>query len=149
MSQNYNNNQKKSGDKDKKQESPKSTAKPVTKGDVRNPLDNRSEANRHVMAGYVNLARQNLYITLKHIAHLLGDNGKVEEGGMKSFAFLQNLNTTALKSEKALKVIRLLDKHFPFLPGFFEFSFKSEKNTAKAEKKKMSSEKMVVTPKMY
>lgn len=149
MSQNYNNNQKKSGVKEKKQEAPKSTAKTVTKGDVRNPLDNRSEANRHVMAGYVNLARQNLYITLKHIAHLLGDNSDVKEDGMRNFAFLRNLNTNALRSEKALKVTRLLDKHFPFLPGFFEFSFKSEKNTAKAEKKKMSSEKMVVTPKMY
>lgn len=149
MSQNYNNNQKKSGDKEKKQEAPKSTAKTVTKGDVRNPLDNRSEANRHVMAGYVNLARQNLYITLKHIAHLLGDNSDVKEDGMRNFAFLRNLNTNALRSEKALKVTRLLDKHFPFLPGFFESKFQLDNNGVCIEDENVAFKPIFATPQMY
>ncbi|MDR2129745.1 MAG: type VI-B CRISPR-associated RNA-guided ribonuclease Cas13b [Odoribacteraceae bacterium] len=73
-----------------------------------------AEEKKSLFAAYLNMARQNAYITLLHISKLTG-GGSGNEDDLSQMAPVQRLiNPTALP-EEIEQTIRLMNKHFPFL----------------------------------
>lgn len=82
-------------------------------------MNNRKEINRKpIFAAYLNMARQNAYLTLMHISKLMGveetENKENKLYDMKVIKELENRKGET-KNERTLKIIKLLHKHFPFL----------------------------------
>ena len=81
-----------------------------------NKLNSKSENNKKLFAGYLNMARNNAYVTISHISKILGFNSVVQENNLHKCELIQMLNNTrGYKSEIVNKAIIQLDKNFPFL----------------------------------
>lgn len=101
-------------------------------------MDIRLSKNRALLAAYLNMAQQNVYVTLLHISQLMGvEETKDLSNRMYDFQILQELKTgkkgaeseQMVKSERVQKIILLLYRNFPFLKAFVEAKYKQqEKN---------------------
>lgn len=82
--------------------------------------NSRSNKMKPIFAAYLNMARQNAYVTLVHISKLMGIDEKRSEGHLAEFTIVTDLNTEN-KAERVIKLKRLFHKHFPFLtPMIFQ-----------------------------
>lgn len=70
--------------------------------------------NKHFYAAFTNMAQHNFFMTLNHIAKVVGISakGKFEEIAQ---SVIDNLNSSQFQNEKCMKLIELLRKHLPFL----------------------------------
>lgn len=88
--------------------------------------------NKPLFAAYLNMARQNVHVTLLHISKLTG----IEETGNKEDKLWEMKVLTGLqgktnpKPEKVQKTIRLLQKHFPFLSPMTDYMLSEYNKTA-------------------
>lgn len=71
-----------------------------------------------VFAAYLNLARHNAYRSLTHISKLMQIPESKEEAKMIEFGLWKNL-TSGTGPEK-VKIIKMLQRHFPLLKLIFE-----------------------------
>lgn len=83
----------------------------------------RMQVDKPVWAAYANMARQNIYQTLCHISHVIGqdvdkNDTKMEENllGIPAVKIL----TQKGKAEIKAKAIKMLESHFPFLEPMVE-----------------------------
>lgn len=74
----------------------------------------KSNEMKPVFAAYLNMARQNAYVTLVHISKLMGIHEKRTEGELSKFTVITDL-TTERRAERVEKIKKLFHKHFPFL----------------------------------
>ena len=74
-----------------------------------------NEKQKPVFAGFLNMARQNAFVTMCHISKLMGVgiSGQSEENNLKGMSVLAVLK--GRDAEKKQKLCALLEKHFPFL----------------------------------
>ncbi|MDR2918516.1 MAG: type VI-B CRISPR-associated RNA-guided ribonuclease Cas13b [Tannerella sp.] len=98
----------------------------------------QSQHIKHVYGAYLNMARQNAFISLSHISKIIGleesDNKENRLWEMKVLTTLTNNS----KADQKVKIIKQLHKHFSFLPPMLDNEFgKKEVNEKTA------------TPKMY
>ena len=71
-----------------------------------NKLNSKSENNKKLFAGYLNMARNNAYVTISHISKILGFNSVVQENNLHKCELIQMLNNTrGYKSEIVNKAI--------------------------------------------
>lgn len=86
------------------------------------------ENNKAEFAAYLNMARQNAYITLLHISNLMGiiEEKNNKENQLWNMKVISMLQTGAKeKPEKIQKIIKLLHKHFPFLAPMIDQTLNS------------------------
>lgn len=73
-----------------------------------------------VWAPYTNMARQNMYQTLYHISRVLGlDVTNADEERLLLIPCIVLLKSKG-KAEQKVKAMRMIDKHFPFIPPMIE-----------------------------
>lgn len=88
------------------------------------------EHDKDYFSAYLNMARHNAFIVLSHITEILGGKPSGEDSLSEMFAI--RVLTDAKNVELALKSIKLLDKHFPFLRAmFYDDMVANDKNKAK------------------
>lgn len=113
-------------------------------------MDNRLSKNRALLAAYLNMAQQNIYITLLHISQLMGvEETKDLSNRMYDFQILQELKTgkkgaepeQMIKSERVQKIILLLHRHFPFLQAFVETKHLQQKKNKEEGKNAQKNKK--------
>ncbi len=80
-----------------------------------------------VMASYLNMARLNIYRTLMHIAERMDMPEVVHEQNLTQFKFWKTLKNAPASEQ--MKLIKLLQKHFPILQAFFNYEKKAGKDT--------------------
>ncbi len=90
----------------------------------------KSQEVRSVMAAYINMARHNVYCTLKHIATLMQMPEEGVEDQLTQFAFWKKLRNAPATEQ--IKLIKLLQKHFPVLQAFFNYEKKAGRVMADA-----------------
>ena len=82
-------------------------------------MQSKSLENKPVFAAYLNMARQNAFETLCHISKLMGievdDTEREKENKLWEMKVLKELSSEEIKSERKLKLIKLVHSHFPFL----------------------------------
>lgn len=82
-------------------------------------MQSKSLENKPVFAAYLNMARQNAFETLCHISKLMGievdDVEREKENKLWEMKVLKELSSEEIKSERKLKLIKLVHSHFPFL----------------------------------
>ncbi|WP_455961976.1 type VI-B CRISPR-associated RNA-guided ribonuclease Cas13b [Bacteroides bouchesdurhonensis] len=98
-------------------------------------MNEQIKKNKAVFAAYLNMAQQNVFVTLQHISQLMEIEEtedlsnrpydfKVLEELKSSQSFKDEANEERPKSERIQKIISLLHKHFPFLKAFLEAKHK-------------------------
>lgn len=93
------------------------------------PPDSTSERLRPVYAAYINLARLNLYSTLKYVSRLTGLTDDVEEKTMFDMRVLTYYKYSNVVSPS--KVRKALFKHLPFLGSMSKAYITNEHPTVK------------------
>lgn len=98
-------------------------------------MNEQIRKHKAVFAAYLNMAQQNVFITLQHISQLM----EIEEtedlsNCLYKFKVLEELKSSESiknvtggerpKSERVQKIISLMHKHFPFLKAFLEAKHK-------------------------
>lgn len=78
-----------------------------------------------VMASYLNMARHNVYRTLIHISSQMQIAEKCDEGKLAQFDLWKKLEKAPAPEQ--MKLIKLLQKHFPVLQAFFNYEKKAGK----------------------
>ncbi|MDR1881686.1 MAG: type VI-B CRISPR-associated RNA-guided ribonuclease Cas13b [Prevotella sp.] len=68
---------------------------------------------KHVFGAYLNMARQNAFITLSHISKMPGEAKEGNEARLSEMRAIAILKSG--RSEEKEKAVNMLDKHFPFL----------------------------------
>lgn len=95
-------------------------------------MDSRSKELKSVFAAYLNMARQNVYVTMLHISKLMGiEEDSNKEDKLWEMKVLTSLNGRAnSKPEKLQKTIKLLHKHFPFLTPMIDYTLSEKSKSA-------------------
>lgn len=95
-------------------------------------MENHNEQTKPVFAAYLNMARQNAYVTLLHISKLMGiEETTNKEDKLWEMKVLTNLQgKTNSKPEKLQKTIKLLQKHFPFLTAMTDYILSENNKSA-------------------
>lgn len=112
--------------------------------------------DKAVWATYLNMARQNLCLTLCHICHILGleydpDDPSLEENLLNNPAAVLLIKKSA-KAEQKQKAMKLFDKHFPFLSPMLEKLIEIKNEEARRAMKEGQGKAKVIkekTPAMY
>ncbi len=88
--------------------------------------------NKYIFAAYLNMARQNAYMILKHISTLMGIENNTDEQSLSEFTIIRQLRTKSVKPEVKSKTKKLLHKHFPFLQAIIDYEMsQANKNNNK------------------
>lgn len=80
-----------------------------------------------VMASYLNMARHNVYRTLMHISAQMQIAEQGDEDKLAKFEIWKKLEKAPAPEQ--MKLIKLLQKHFPMLQAFFNYEKKAGKTT--------------------
>ena len=107
------------------------------------------EKEKKLFAAYLNMARQNAFITLSHITKLTG--GKIgSEESLNQMVPIQQLAKKEALPETIAKIMKLLDEHFPFLKPMLDQDKKQEKKRQQRELTDKSNPFVPLsTPEMY
>lgn len=109
-------------------------------------MDKRIINNKALLAAYLNMAEQNINMVMRHIAKLMGtDKEKTDSDSIYNYDFLSELKVAETyedgiekeilpNSERVVRILGLLHKHFPCLKAFVENEFRFQKKMQQADK---------------
>lgn len=86
-----------------------------------------NEQTKHVYGAYLNMARNNAFITLSYISKLLSSEAEGAEPRLSEMKAITILNSQSRVEEKT-KAINLLEKHLPFLKPMLDNKLSFNKN---------------------
>jgi len=70
--------------------------------------------NKPLLAAYLNMARNNCYMALSHIAELMGKSSVMNEDAIQECAVIRALAGN-IKPDESFRIIDMVDQHFPFI----------------------------------
>ncbi|NDV80194.1 type VI-B CRISPR-associated RNA-guided ribonuclease Cas13b [Dysgonomonas sp. 511] len=98
---------------------------------------------KHIFGAYLNMARQNAFITLSHISKILGATKEGNEAHLSQMKAI-----TILKSgrpEEKEKAVKILTKHFPFLKPMVDNDISRKDSVSQTANADMYSDILIKT----
>ena len=100
----------------------------------KNSFNSKSEVNKPLFAAYINMARNNMFLVIKHISTSLQLRVETINENRLHDCELMNLLRNSRKPELTQRAIKMIDRYMPFIKPLY-YNFYNDKNQAFAAEK--------------